>query len=238
MTDTDSGSPGATRTTLHRLATHVMARRRFEVSGRFGLRASPGGFATPAFGSGPDVIRLAGATLVYETGDTSSWVAVDGSSLRSLAELVGADIDAAFSCGDDTPSPGDPDAALRLDPTEALQLAEWYALGWRVVDRVVSSAHPRHGAATLQIWPEHFDAATTLGLPGGDSVNLGFSPGDGHEPEPYVYVGPWSPSRPGDAAYWNAPFGAVLRRRDLDSGSDPVHACTSFLERGISLLSL
>ena len=49
-----------TREVLHRVAAHVLGRRRYQVSGRFGLRASPGGFATPAFGDGPEVVRIAG----------------------------------------------------------------------------------------------------------------------------------------------------------------------------------
>ena len=43
-------------------------------------------------------------------------------------------------------------------------------------------------------------------------VNLGFSPGDAFSDDPYVYVGPWGPARPGDDGYWNAPFGAALSR--------------------------
>ena len=55
------------------------------------------------------------------------------------------------------------------------------------------------------------------GSSAGDDVraNLGASPGDAYEPEPYLYVGPWGPERPGDPGYWNAPFGAVLRRGEL-----------------------
>ena len=38
-----------TRRALHRIAAHVLGRRRYQVAGRFGLRASPAGFATPAW---------------------------------------------------------------------------------------------------------------------------------------------------------------------------------------------
>ena len=51
------------------------------------------------------------------------------------------------------------------------------------------------------LWPEHFDVAITL-----DEVNYGVSPGDTGIPEPYAYVGPWTP-RTGD--FWNTPFGAA-----------------------------
>lgn len=51
-------------------------------------------------------------------------------------------------------------------------------------------------------------------------VNLGGSPGDGSSDgssdEPYPYVGPWTPGRPGDPAFWNAPYGAMRTRSELD----------------------
>ena len=40
-TDHAEGSYTSTRQGLHRVAAHILARRRFDVSGRFGLRASP-----------------------------------------------------------------------------------------------------------------------------------------------------------------------------------------------------
>ena len=59
------------------------------------------------------------------------------------------------------------------------------------------------------------DAATLPATPtpeatADDRVNLGASPGDGFHAEPYLYVGPWGPHRPGAPGFWNAPFGAVL----------------------------
>jgi hypothetical protein len=50
----------ATRETLHRIAAHVLGRRRYQVCGRFGLWASPGGFATPAYGTGPEILPVSG----------------------------------------------------------------------------------------------------------------------------------------------------------------------------------
>jgi hypothetical protein len=62
----------ATRRTLHRVAAHVLGRGRCEVCGRFGLRASPGGFATPAFGAGPEALRVAGDAIVREMAATAA----------------------------------------------------------------------------------------------------------------------------------------------------------------------
>ncbi len=65
---------------LHVIAAHVLGRRRFAVSGHFGLRASPRGVATPAFGPEPEVLRLAGAHLVREVGNETRTMPIDGAS--------------------------------------------------------------------------------------------------------------------------------------------------------------
>jgi hypothetical protein len=226
-----------TLTTVHRIAAHVLARRRFEVSGRFGLRASPGGFTTPAFGDDPEVVRVAGSSLVRELGGASSSVPIGGSTLRELARFAGTNIDLPFSCGDDTPSFGDADAPLVVDPEKLREIAEWYALGSVALDAVVTSLPERAEPTTVQLWPEHLDAATNVGVGAERRVNLGFSPGDSFEAQPYAYVGPWGSERPGDPAYWNAPFGAVLRRADLVRPGDVLSTCIDFLHTGIRYAS-
>lgn len=45
-----------------------------------------------------------------------------------------------------------------------------------------------------------------------DEVNYGVSPGDDAIPEPYAYVGPWTPQT-GD--FWNASFGAARLLTEL-----------------------
>jgi hypothetical protein len=235
---TDTGGTGTnTLSVLHRIVAHVLARRRFEVSGRFGLRASPGGIVTPAFGDEPETVRLSGSFLLRETGGTISCRAIPGSSLRELAVFAGTDIDAPFSCGDDTPAIGEPDVPLTLDAGSVRRLADWYALGWVALDTVIGSLAPEAEPATIQLWPEHLDAATNVGVGGGggggERVNLGFSPGDAFESEPYAYVGPWSAQRHGDPDYWNAPFGAVLRASDVAASGDSLATCIQFLLAGI-----
>ena len=230
-------SSDAPRQALHRLCAHVLARRRFAVSGRFGLRAGPSGIATPAFGDDPEALRITGPLLVREVGSDSTRVRIDGSSLRTLASFAGADIDAPFDCGADTPAVGDPDEPLPLPDQAVADITGWFDLGWRVLDAVISQLGHEVRAGTIQLWPEHFDAATTVTLPRSVSVNLGFSPGDGYLSEPYVYVGPWEPERPGDPSFWNAPFGASRSRSELvTTGMDEAAAATAFLESGIALL--
>jgi hypothetical protein len=151
-------------------------------------------------------------------------------SLRVLADLAGADLERPLDVGHDTPPLGDPDEALSLDVAAADAIASWFDLGWKTLD----AAGRGHQASTIQLWPEHFDAGCDVAVGPGpdDRCNLGFSPGDGFHPTPYLYVGPWTSERPGPAGYWNAPFGAVLGRDDVLAGADPV----AFLQRGLDLL--
>lgn len=221
-----------TRHALHRVAAHVMGRRRFQVSGRFGLRASPGGFTTPAFGDGPEVLRIAGTCLVRELGGEARFLPVEGASLRELVDFAEADLDTPFTAGDEGPELGDPDEPMKVDPGEARTVASWFSLGWRVLDEVLAAQPAESAPATVQLWPEHFDVGTSTALPSGERVNLGFSPGDEYEPDPYVYLGPWG-ERHGEPAFWNAPFGAVLRASHVLTAPDPAVACAGFLFEGI-----
>lgn len=228
-----SGPDVATRTALHTVAAHVLGRRRFVVSGRFGLRAAPGGIATPAFGDGPETVRISGTTLVREVGAVTTRLAIDGSTLGQLARFADVDLGEPFAVGADTPPIGSLDAALALDPATVAQIADWFTLAWRVLDDVLASLTADVEVATTQLWPEHFDAATSVTAAPAKPVNLGFSPGDGFESEPYLYVGPWGSERPGDGNFWNAPFGAVCRRAEVHSSPDPVATCRRFLTEGL-----
>ena len=232
----------ATRDTLHRVATHVLARRRYAESGRFGLRASPGGIATPAFGTAPEVLRISGPTLFREVGGDSSHLPIPGSTLAELAGLAEADLSADFSAGNDTPDIGDVAEPLAFDPEAAALFARWYALAWQVLDDVVASLAPPLKASTIQLWPEHFDAGTSIDLGGGEGVNLGLSAGDSFIEEPYAYVGPWGTDRPGDQGYWNASFGAVVRRSAVvpttPGGGNAAVSCAEFIREGLRRLSV
>ena len=226
-----------TRLGLHTIAAHVLGRRRFEVSGHFGLRAGPAGIMTPAFGDGPETIRISGTVLIRETGGASHHRPIQGATLRELARFAGTDLDLPYDGGADGPPVGDADRALDLDPASAAEIADWFELGWRVLDETLAGLPDGAEAATIQLWPEHFDAATTVTLPGTDPVNLGFSPGDGFEAEPYLYVGPWGTQRPGSVEFWNAPFGATLARSQVIGSSDPAGPCRRFLEEGVGRMA-
>jgi len=229
-----------TRTELQRVATHVLARRRADLCGKFGLRATPGGIGAPACGPEHEVVRIAGVSLVHEvTGAEARTTTLDltDASLADAAVLVGVDLGAAFDAGHDTPPVGDPDAPLAIDPAAATALAEWFAYGWSVIDAAVASLAADAAPSVLQLWPEHFDAGCDIGVGPERRANLGASPGDAGIDVPYLYVGPWDDARPGDATYWNAPFGAVLEYGELRAADDAVATGVEFLRRGIELLA-
>jgi hypothetical protein len=237
-----------TRLALHQLAVHVLARRRHAVTGRFGLRAAPGGLATPAFGDDVETVRTSGRHLVVERAGAVRASPV--TTLDAAARLVGVDLALDFAVGSDTPAQADPEEPLAVDDAAARALGGWWAFGTTVVDEVVAT-EPRVTAPTSpQLWPEHFDVGCTVTLngaaAGGERVNLGASPGDAYEPLPYLYVGPWSDARPTgpnagptDPPIWNAPFGAVLRYADLahlPPAARRPHAVT-FIRRLLTLLA-
>jgi hypothetical protein len=225
-----------TRVELHRVATHVLARARADATGRFGLRVTTDGLATPQFGEFDEVLRLGRGLLIRErrVGEraVTSTMATAGRSLAELADFADVDLRAPLSVGKDTPPLGDADTPLELDVEGVEAVTSWLQFGARVLDQMLArSAEP----SIIQLWPEHFDVAMDVAAVGG-RVNLGASPGDGFHADPYLYVGPWGSERPGDPAFWNAPFGAVMGHADLVAGPSALGAATAFFDRGLDLL--
>jgi hypothetical protein len=247
----DPAALAATRTALQQVAVHVLARRRHAVTGRFGLRPAPGGIATPAFGDEVEVVRTCGRLLVVERGARA--VSAELTTLAEAAELAGVDVTGAeaagFSVGRATPPLPDPDAALAVDDGVALALGDWFAFGSSVIDEVVATTPAVVGATTRQLWPEHFDLAGAVTVATGPApeeteatevkANVGVSPGDGAEPSPYLYIGPWTDDRPGNPGYWNVPFGAALRADELRvlPPADARARAVAFLRHGLDLLT-
>lgn len=234
-----------TRHTLHRIANHVLARAEHAASGQLGLRATPGGFGTVSIRPDRERIRVTGATLVRESAALSgTWtrsLAIAGSTLAELAAFADVDLAAEFWAGDDTPPLGDVDEPLDLDAACARRIGDWYAIVSQALDQLVHTA-PAFSAPTLvQLWPEHFDAALDMAFdeddPAARRVNMGGSPGDGFHAAPYLYVGPWTSDRPGDEAFWNAPFGAVLGDEAAMAAPDPVEAAAAFFRAGLERLT-
>jgi len=235
------GSFNDTRDALQRVAVHIVARARSQATGRFGLRVTNGGFGTPEFGDDLTRVRVSGGLLVHESGGvggaSSAATRIDGACLSDLADFADVDLAAELDVGHDTPPLGDADELLAVDDAAASALGSWYAVVAEALDRVVVGASSESAPTLVQLWPEHFDVALDLAAATGRRANVGGSPGDGFHADPYLYVGPWNSDRPGDAEYWNAPFGAVLGYRDLVGEHDPVDAAVAFFRRGIALLA-
>lgn len=225
------------RRSLHRVAVHVVARARVEASGRFSLRVAPGGFGTPDMAPDGRRVRVSGDNLVVESDEPGKAAArsigIAGSSLTELAAFAGVDLAAPLDVGHDTPPVGEADAPIDLDAEGAGVVQDWFGLVAAMLDRVLADLPGAAGPTLPRLWPEHFDVAVEAQAGPGRRVNLGGSPGDGFSAAPYLYVGPWTSDRPGDAGYWNAPFGAFQTRGELGrDGAAVVRAGAAFLLDG------
>lgn len=186
----DERSLAVTRRSLHGVAELVLAGPQYRGGGGIRLRVVPGGFATLA----DPGVRVDGDRLITSAGTlplTGTYAEV-----AEAAGLEASRLDDVYSGG-----PGVlPGEGLEVDPAAARLLADAFARG----DAALRQLAP---GETPVLWPEHFDVAVTL-----DEVNYGVSPGDDAIPEPYAYVGPWTPQT-GD--FWNTSFGAARLLAEL-----------------------
>jgi hypothetical protein len=116
-----------------------------------------------------------------------------------------------------------------VDIGAATALGDFYGLACSVLEQL--RADEQDGDPSLvQLWPEHFDLAIELGSEAkGQRANFGASPGDDGHPEPYLYVGPWSPEVSGEL--WNATGfkGAELAYSELIAADDHRRAALDFM---------
>jgi hypothetical protein len=217
----------ATRSGLHALAEHVLCPLRHRATGRIGLRWTLGGFGTPFFRDGgvDRQVRVERGELVE--GDHRAPI----TTLRAAGEFAG--IVPGAPAGVYTPAtPGEPDADLRVERSAASALGDWFGFTTSVLEQLRADAVAGDDVSRVQLWPEHFDIAVTLG-PDGARANFGGSAGDAQHPEPYLYVGPFE-QRSG--VFWNEPFGASLGYPALLASRDQRRAALAFFTTGRSLL--
>jgi hypothetical protein len=209
----------ATRRALHAVAEQVLAGDLWRRTGRIGLRRTPGGFGQPELlgADGRHRVRVDGTALVVLDGDIETWH--DLTTLAAAAAAAGTTPGGPEGVYQPSTSFG-PDDELAIDPTAAAALAAWFVLVESALDEV-RRRHRADGPTIAQLWPEHFDLAISLA-----EVNVGGSPGDDAIPEPYLYVGPWTP-RPGE--FWDQPWGAS---RPASTVAD-VAAAVEFFEAGL-----
>ena len=209
----------ATRNALHVLAEHVLAGDLARRTGRIGLRVTPGGFGQPEVldAETRSRIRIDGTDVVVLDGDRERWY--PATTPAAVAAAAGTEVGAPT--GVYSPETVlDAEAGCALDGEAAAAIARWFAL----VDEALETVRRRHAdrdPSMVQLWPEHFDVACTIA-----EVNLGGSPGDADHPEPYLYVGPWTPRT---GPFWNEPFGASRPWGQIPD----VAAAVAFLEDGL-----
>ena len=184
-----------TRTALHGIAELLLAGPQYAASGTIRLRALPAGIATVA---APD-LRLEGAELVGP--------ARTAPALRHLRRRRGGRRHHARPSTTSTATGAASTPTTRSSRPRSPGRADRAPRHRR---RCAARLRARRGAGALARAPRHRDRR--------DEVNYGVSPGDASIPEPYAYVGPWTP-RTGD--FWNASFGAARPLSAL-GGADAV----------------
>lgn len=204
-----------TRRSLHAVGEHVLAAALYQGRRRIGLRQFTGGFATQNYlhlRDGAAVERRAmvvGTEIIVRDDDLAGGTIEDRAPITTLA-AAGALVDVVPGMPADmyTPAPLPAvDEEVVVDAEAAAFLAELTAIGYAAL--VILCAHFVHDEpAEVQLWPEHFDLATSFG-----EVNYGVSPGDADHAWPYFYVGPWSP--PPAGGFWNELFGASLEVQEV-----------------------
>lgn len=220
-----------TREGLRALACYAISPARKARTGRIGLRSHEGGIATPPFDDGTRIC-VRGDQLVATTGEAARI-----STVGAAAALLGIEPSPDPGVGHDLP-PYDPEADLAVDQRSSVALGAWYAFAQATIDRLDAAVPAGSTVSEAQLWPEHFDLAVVVTVPGGRQVNVGFSPGDGFHGDPYAYVGPHETGGldRGDA-YWNASFGAFLGYAGLLAAADPDAEVLRFVGEGFARLS-
>src|SRR5436305_4232368 len=124
-----------------------------------------------------------------------------------------------------------------IDPATSTALADFYGFACSVLEQLRAD-EPDGDPSLVQLWPEHFDIAFELGSEAkGQRANFGASPGDDAHPEPYLYVGPWTPDVSGEL--WNATGfrGAELSYSDLLAAEDQRQTALEFMKERYRALS-
>ena len=200
-----------------------------------GLKPAPGGFGTPEFDG--SIARVEGDILVFEKdGDVATQTI---STVREAARFFGGEYHIDwFPDFHDPLDPIDPDIRLQVDDVAARALGQWFHFSFTVLEGVGRRGGPESQPSEVQLWPEHFDPATELGLEEeGKRASYGGSPGDAEHAEPYLYVAPWGEVDRQNAYWSDQSFGgASLYYSDLLASNEPLDRAVDFLYEGYRLI--
>jgi hypothetical protein len=224
-----------TRDSLHQIAFFAVSPVRHKAAGRMGLRHHEGGFGTPEFEG--KTVRVEDDILVLHDGDSVATHEI--STVREAVEFLGHEYEAEwYEDFHDPLNPVDPDLELEIDPVAGHALGQWFAFAWVVLEELRSHGAPDDDVTEVQLWPEHFDAATEMGnQEKGQRASYGASPGDGAHTEPYLYVAAWSEVDRSEP-FWNDESfnGASISYTELKKSDNPVRTAGDFLLEGYRLL--
>lgn len=193
-----------TRRSLRAVAELLVAGPQHRATGTLRLAVRAGGFGTIRAWDDVQLVAVDGTELVVFRTEESRRVPLAGpiGPLAAAAGLVPTPLTGAYA--DTTGATAD--TPVEVDPAAAGELAAAWGAGDAAL-RAFGLAVVGAQAPEPTLWPEHFDVAITV-----DAVNYGVSPGDEGIPEPYAYVGPYTP-RQGE--FWNQPYGAARTVREL-----------------------
>ncbi len=216
---------------LHQVAFFAIAPRRFEATGKLGLRYTHGGFGTPFFGQ-DEQIRVDGSDLVLQQSGRLRSAPL--TSVRQACEFLGITYRPEwFQDFHDPLDPVDPDRIWDFDARALEAIAAWFGFSTAVLEELRRTDRAER-IGRVQLWPEHFDAAVELGDPDrGQRAGYGASPGDESHSQPYLYVAPWDDVDESDP-FWNARSfrGALLPYQHLLDAEDQFGEALRFFRNG------
>lgn len=223
------------RDQLHQIAFYALAPARYAREGRMGLRATPQGFGTPEYDG--RVSRVEGQLLVHEQSGNIATQPI--TTIGAAAEFFGVEYDVDWFTDFKDPLPAmDPDLPLKVGEAPASALGEWFRFGFEILEELRGHGSEDDDVSEVQLWPEHFDAATEMGSSdGGRRASYGASPGDQAHLEPYLYVAAWSDIDRANP-YWNDRHfnGASLPYTALLEAEDQTRVALDFLLTGHRIL--
>lgn len=119
-------------------------------------------------------------------------------------------------------------------------LSNWFANGHMMLADALSGAP---GDPVLRLWPHHFDEGALIDYGEDRVIGLGFTAGDEHIAEPYLYVSPYPQPEAsglpdlGPVGGWHTEglVTATLRAEELQRVEDPEATGRDFLRRTIAL---
>lgn len=225
-----------TRRALHQVAFFAVAPKRYEFTGKLGLRYTHGGFGTPFFGD-DEQVRVDGSLLIHQMGDVVSSTGL--TTPGEACEFLGIPYrDTWFEDFHDPLAPAGENSPLDITETAAASIADWFGFATLTLER----ARRIPGAeevTRVQLWPEHFDLAFEMGAnEKGQRASYGASPGDDAHPEPYLYVASWGEINRDDP-YWNDNTfnGASLSYQEILESDDQLKTALAFIRRGFDQLA-